>query len=89
MNANSAAYIYGILENKPLSFGSGLALSKGIKVSGYLVFNWFSKISAQKQQQIKNTYSDNLKNDLATTSYKYFNYSEIEKAIEFSVSKAT
>ena len=26
---------------------------------------------------------------MVTKSYKYFNYSEIEKALEFSVSKAT
>ena len=46
MNANSIAYMYGVLEGKPLKFNSGLALSKGIMVSGYLVFNWFATLSA-------------------------------------------
>lgn len=45
LNGGSYAYIYGYLEAQPLTIKVGLDLSKGIFISGYLLFNWYNKVS--------------------------------------------
>jgi len=81
MNAGSIARIYGYLESKPLSFNIGLNLSKGILVTGYMVFTWYATISEERRKYIHEHYSEWLKNDLSTHSLKYLKFSEIDQAL--------
>jgi hypothetical protein len=89
MNPGSIAYIYGALEAKPLTITVGISLCKGIIITGYLLFVWYGKHSAERKQWIQENYSKWLKTDLATHSLKVLKYSEIAEALELSVSKAT
>jgi NADPH:quinone reductase len=89
LNGGSYAHIYGYLEGKPLSIAVGLNLSKGIYVTGYLLFTWYAGISEEKKQWIKENYSSWLKGDLATHSYKIIGYGQIEEGIELSASKGS
>jgi hypothetical protein len=88
LNPGSYVHIYGYLEAKPLTITLGLTLSKGIHITGYLVFNWFFPVPEERKKWIRENYSQWLKTDLATTSYKVVNYAQIEEALEWSVSKA-
>jgi hypothetical protein len=49
LEKNSIALIYGKLENKPLTISVGLNLSKGISITGFLLFVWWNSISAERQ----------------------------------------
>jgi hypothetical protein len=53
MNAGSIAYIYEALESKPLTISVGISLSKGILVTGYYLFGWYDKHSAERKQWIQ------------------------------------
>ena len=44
LNSGSYAHIYGYLESQPLTIQVGLNLSKGIFVTGFLVFTWFATV---------------------------------------------
>lgn len=50
LNAGSIAYLYGVLEGKPLTISLGLSLSKGILVTGYHVFVWYEKVNAERKK---------------------------------------
>lgn len=89
LNAGSYAHIYGYLEAKPLSIQVGLNLSKGIFITGYLVFTWYFSISAERKEWIRAHYSQWLKNELATHPLKTVSFSELAEGLELSVSKAT
>lgn len=89
LNPGSYAHIYGYLEAKPLTISVGLNLSKGIFITGYLLFNWYAGVSAEKKQWIKENYSSWLKGDLATPAYKTLTFAQIEEGLELSVSKTT
>jgi NADPH:quinone reductase-like Zn-dependent oxidoreductase len=89
LNAGSYAHIYGYLESKPLSIAVGLNLSKGIFITGYLLFTWFTTVSEERKKWIKENYSEWLKGDLATHSYKVLKYSDIAEGLELSVSNGT
>lgn len=45
LNPGSYAHIYGYLESQPLTIQVGLNLSKGIFVTGFLVFTWFATVN--------------------------------------------
>lgn len=89
MNAHSIAYLYGHLEGKPLTITVGLSLSKGITVTGYQLFGWYSTISKEKIAHIREHYSEWLKSDLSTTVFKTLPLEKIEEALQLSVSHAT
>jgi len=59
---------------KPLQIKVGLNLSRGVYITGYLLFAWYSQISAEEKQKIKDEYSQLLKGDLKTTCYKVLKY---------------
>jgi NADPH:quinone reductase-like Zn-dependent oxidoreductase len=89
LNAGSYTHIYGYLEAKPLSIQVGLNLSKGIFITGYLVFNWYAGVTEEKKKWISENYSTWLKTDLATHGYKTLKFSEIEQGLELSVSQGS
>ncbi len=89
LNADSYAHIYDYLEAKPLTISVGLTLSKGIFITGYMLFTWYNGLNEERKKYIKENYSEWLKGDLATNSYKILNYAEIAEGIELSVAKAT
>lgn len=89
MNAGSYAHIYGYLEGKPLTIQVALSLSKGIFITGYLLFTWYFSISAERREWIRTHYSQWLKNELATQPLKTIKFSDITEGLELSVSKAT
>lgn len=89
LNGGSIAHIYGYLEAKPLTISIGISLSKGISVTGYLVFGWWVTQSEEKKNWVRENYSKWLKTDLATHSLKVLTFSQIEEAMELSVSQAT
>lgn len=89
LNPGSYAHIYGYLESKPLTISVGLNLSKGIFITGYLLFTWYNTVSEERKKYIKDNYSEWLKGDLATQSYKVLTYAEIAEGLELSASKAT
>ena len=78
MNAHSIAYIYGFLEAKPLTIAVALNLSKGISITGYNLFGWYTTISKEKIAHIRENYSDWLKTDLSTTVFKTLPLEKIE-----------
>ncbi len=75
LGPNSWARIYGALEAKPLQIKVALNLNNNIFITGYLLFTWFSQLSAEEKQKIKAEYSTLLKGDLKTHSYKHLPYS--------------
>lgn len=70
LNSGSYAHIYGYLQAKPLTISVGLNLSKGIFITGYLLFNWYAGVSEEKKKWIKENYSAWLSGDLSTPPYK-------------------
>lgn len=74
LNAGSYAHIYGYLEAQPLTIKVALTLSRGIIVTGYMLFTWYSSITEERKKHIKDHYSEWLKGDLATHSYKVLTY---------------
>lgn len=91
LNAGSYAYLYGSLENRPLNISMSLrrVLSKGVFLSGYVVYNWYWSASEDRKNWIRSNYSKWLKTDLATHPFKTLPYSQIELALELSATKAT
>jgi hypothetical protein len=79
--ADSWVHIYGYLESKPLEIKVALDLSRGVYITGYLLFVWYNKLSNEEQQLIKKEYSSLLKGDLSTNCYKILKYSEIEEGL--------
>jgi hypothetical protein len=45
--SNSWVHVYGALEGKPLQVKIGIDLSRGVYITGYLLFIWWAKISAE------------------------------------------
>lgn len=72
---DSWVHIYGVLESKPLELKMALDLSRGIYITGYLVFVWYNKLPHEEQELIKKEYSSLLKGDLSTTCYKVIKFS--------------
>jgi len=83
LDSGSYAYLYGALEKQPLNISLGIRhiLSKGVFISGYVVFNWYSKVGEDRKNWIRENYSKWLKTDLATHPLKTLKFSEIEKAL--------
>ena len=63
---NSWVHVYGYLESQPLTIKVALDLSRGVYITGYLLFSWFNKLNADEQETIKKEYSSLLKGDLKT-----------------------
>ena len=72
------AYIYGYLEKKPLTISQGLALSKGISISGFLLFTWYVDVEEEVQKRIRANYSHWLKNELSTSLQKEVKFEHFE-----------
>ena len=89
MNPGSTCYIYGALEAKPLTIQMAISLAKGVSVTGFMLFGWWPKLSAEKKKAIKDSYSSLLKGDLKTNPFKTLKFSEIEEGYNLSVSKAS
>ena len=89
LNAHSIAYIYGFLEAKPLTIAVALNLSKGISITGYNLFGWYTTISKEKIAHIRENYSEWLKTDLSTTVFKTLPLEKIEQALHLSTVHAT
>jgi len=49
LGSNSWVHVYGALEAKPLQVKIGIDLSRGVYITGYLLFIWWSKISAEEK----------------------------------------
>lgn len=81
-------HVYGVLENKPLEIKMALDLSKGVYITGYLLFVWYNKLPHEEQELIRKEYSSLLRGDLSTKCFKVLKYSEVEEGLELSVSKA-
>jgi hypothetical protein len=64
----------------------GLDLSRGIFITGYLLFNWYSTVPKEEKEEIRKEYSKLLKTDLSTTCFKTLNYADIEEALKHAVS---
>lgn len=86
---DSWVHVYGYLEGKPLTLKVALDLSRGVYITGYLLFQWFNKLNADEQNTIKKEYSALLKGDLKTKCYKVMKFEQIEEALELSVSKSS
>lgn len=54
-----------------------LNLSKGIHITGYLVFTWFGSLTEDEKSKIRAEYSTLLKGDLKTTHYKTLKFAEV------------
>jgi len=78
LEPQSWVHIYGGLELKPFTLKTGLNLSRGIYVTGYMLFGWYSQLTAEEKQKIKDQYSHLLSGDLKTHSYKVLKYSDIK-----------
>ena len=47
LGSNSWVHVYGYLEAQPLTLKIALTLNRGVYITGYLLFVWYSKISAE------------------------------------------
>lgn len=79
--------MYGLLEGKPLVLKQAISLCRGVHITGYLLFNWYTSIPEEDKNKIKAEYSSLLKGDLSTTCYKKIAFSEVEQGLELAVSK--
>lgn len=43
--AGSWVHVYGYLESQPLKINVALDLSRGVYITGYLLFVWYNKLS--------------------------------------------
>jgi len=47
LGPNSWVHIYGYLEAKPVQIKVGLDLSRGVYVTGYMLFTWYSTLTEE------------------------------------------
>ncbi len=60
-----------------------------IQLRGFLVFNWWADAKEETQARVRSNYSELLKNQLKTITYKELGLTELEQALDLSVKKAT
>ena len=60
-----------------------------IQLRGFLVFNWWADAKEETQARVRSSYSELLKNQLKTITYKELGLTELEQALDLSVKKAT
>ena len=61
---------FGALEGKSFQLQSALSLSRGVTVTGFTIFQWFAKLSAEEKQKAMKEVSELLKTDLETKCFK-------------------
>jgi hypothetical protein len=66
----SQAFVYGKLSNEPFIMRKPVVGLQGTQISNFMLFEWYSRISAAEKQKIQEQYSSLLKNELATYSLK-------------------
>ena len=70
LGPNSWVHVYGMLESKPFTLKVALSLSRGVNVTGYMLFGWWSKLTEEEKNKVRAEYSSLLKGDLSTSGYK-------------------
>lgn len=82
-------FLYGVLENKPLTVSDPKVFFSGVVVTGFLLFPWWATAPQETKERIRKVYGELLKNELSTKTYKEFTLENIKEAIETSEKKAT
>jgi threonine dehydrogenase-like Zn-dependent dehydrogenase len=47
LSSNSWVHVYGYLEAQPLQIPVALSLSRGVYITGYMLFTWYSKLGVE------------------------------------------
>jgi len=70
LGPESQVYVYGKLTTEPFIMRMPLVGLQGTSITGFMVFEWYKRISKEEKDLIKSQYSSLLKNELSTSSLK-------------------